>query len=1044
MAGSRPPLLRRWFGNDRCTGRCSEMMHWIIGSSLRLRLLVVPVAAGLMLLGITQLRSAPVDVLPEFNPPLVDIQTEALGLSAEEVEQLVTVPLEQDLLNGVAFLDQIRSQSLPGLSRIELIFQPGTDVLKARQLVQERLVQAPGGIPNVSKAPSMLQPLSSTGRVMMIGLSSKDVSLIDMSVLARWKIRPRLMGVPGVANVAIWGQRERQLQVQVDPQKLRGQGISLDQVIQSTANALWVSPLSFTEASTPGTGGFIDTSNQRLGIQHISPITTAKDLSRVTVEGTGARTLRLGDVSQVVEAALEDMRPGLSGIAIDTSLFRPADFIDTATHNLALALLIGLVIMIVLLGGFLLDWRVALISLAIVPLSLVMAAYVLYLRGVTFNTMLLAGLAIALGVVVDDAIVDVDNIRRRLQQHPRAIAAGEDQPGEESKLATILRASLEVRGPLLYATLIIALATAPIFFVKGLTGSFVRPLTISYLLAILVSMLVALVVTPGLALLLFGNAPLRRRESPLASRLERGHTAALARLVLRPRLGFAAIGVIALAGIAVLPAVGGRGLLPPLQDRDLLIRWQGTPGTSQPEMDRITVRVTRELRSIPGVSDVGAHVGRAITSDQVVNVNSGELWVGIDPKADYGRTVTAIRQAVAGYPGLTHDLITYPEQQLRQVQTGSDAPLVVRVFGQDMQVLRGKAEEVRRAIAGVDGVTAPHTDVQATEPTVEIEVNLGAAERHRIKPGDVRRAAATLLSGVTVGNLFEEQKVFDVVVWGAPPTRHSLTSIENLLVDTPVGGQVRLGDVASVRVEPNPTVINHDDVSRYVDVTAGIRGRSLGAVTHDVEQRLRGIQFPLEHHAEVLGAAAELQADKQWVLSVAVAAAIGILLLLQAAFGSWRLAALVFLSLPLALVGGVLAALAFGGQITSLGSFAGLFAVLAVAARNSVALVKRYQRLQQEEGEEFGAGLVMRGAQERLAPAALTALTTTALLLPLLFVGSVPGLEVVRPLAVVMLGGLVTTTVVSLLIVPFLYLRFAPRTQPDPSEAQAALSTTSG
>src|SRR6266536_1285050 len=992
MAGSRPPLLRRWFGNDRCTGRCSEMMHWIIGSSLRLRLLVVPVAAGLMLLGITQLRSAPVGVLPEFNPPLVDIQTEALGLSAEEVEQLVPVPLEQDLLNGVAFLDQIRSQSLTGLSRIELIFQPGTDVLKARQLVQERLVQAPGGIPNVSKAPSMLQPLSSTGRVMMIGLSSKDVSLIDMSVLARWKIRPRLMGVPGVANVAIWGQRERQLQVQVDPQKLRGQGISLDQVIQSTANALWVSPLSFTEASTPGTGGFIDTSNQRLGIQHISPITTAKDLSRVTVEGTGARTLRLGDVSQVVE----DHQP-LIGDAIGDS--GPS------------------------------------LMLAIVPLSLVMAAYVLYLRGVTFNTMLLAGLAIALGVVVDDAIVDVDNIRRRLQQHPRAIAAGEDQPGEESKLATILRASLEVRGPLLYATLIIALATAPIFFVKGLTGSFVRPLTISYLLAILVSMLVALVVTPGLALLLFGNAPLRRRESPLASWLERGHTAALARLVLRPRLGFAAIGVIALAGIAVLPAVGGRGLLPPLQDRDLLIRWQGTPGTSQLEMDRITVRVTRGLRSIPGVSDVGAHVGRAITSDQVVNVNSGELWVGIDPKADYGRTVTAIRQAVAGYPGLTHDLITYPEQQLRQVQTGSDAPLVVRVFGQDMQVLRGKAEEVRRAIAGVDGVTAPHTDVQATEPTVEIEVNLGAAERHRIKPGDVRRAAATLLSGVTVGNLFEEQKVFDVVVWGAPPTRHSLTSIENLLVDTPVGGQVRLGDVASVRVEPNPTVINHDDVSRYVDVTAGIRGRSLGAVTHDVEQRLRGIQFPLEHHAEVLGAAAELQADKQWVLSVAVAAAIGILLLLQAAFGSWRLAALVFLSLPLALVGGVLAALAFGGQITSLGSYAALFTLLGIAARNSILLVKRYQRLQQEDGEEFGAGLVLRGAQERLAPIALT-------LLPFVFLGDVAGLEVVRPLAVVVLGGLVTTTVVSLLIVPFLYLRFAPRTQPDPSEAQAALSTT--
>src|SRR6266545_3335830 len=562
MAGSRPPLLRRWFGNDRCTGRCSEMMHWIIGSSLRLRLLVVPVAAGLMLLGITQLRSAPVDVLPEFNPPLVDIQTEALGLSAEEVEQLVTVPLEQDLLNGVAFLDQIRSQSLPGLSRIELIFQPGTDVLKARQLVQERLVQAPGGIPNVSKAPSMLQPLSSTGRVMMIGLSSKDVSLIDMSVLARWKIRPRLMGVPGVANVAIWGQRERQLQVQVDPQKLRGQGISLDQVIQSTANALWVSPLSFTEASTPGTGGFIDTSNQRLGIQHISPITTAKDLAQVTVEDTGARPLRLSDVSSVVEdhqpligdaigsdgpslmlviqkfpgantrevtrgveEALDDLRPGLSGITIDTGLFRPANFIDTATHNLALALLIGLVLMIVALGALLFDWRVALISLVTIPLALVTAALVLYLRGATFNTMLLAGLAIAFGVVVDDAIVDVDNIRRRLREQRQARARqdpdADQEAGNGSPFATVLRASLEVRGPLLYATLVIGLATVPLFFVQGLTGSFVRPLAASYLLAVLVSMLVALIVTPGLALLLLRKEPLApSRESPLARWLE--------------------------------------------------------------------------------------------------------------------------------------------------------------------------------------------------------------------------------------------------------------------------------------------------------------------------------------------------------------------------------------------------------------------------------------------------------------------------------------------------------------------------------------------
>jgi CzcA family heavy metal efflux pump len=1064
------------------------MLRSIVGSSLKLRFLIVPVAAGMVLLGITQLRHMPVDVLPEFTPPLVDIQTEALGLSAQEVEQLVTVPLEQDLLNGVAFLDQIRSQSLPGLSRIELIFQPGTDVLAARQLVQERLIQAPGGIPNVSKAPIMLQPLSSTSRVMMIGLSSDDLSLIDMSVLARWKIRPRLMGVPGVANVAIWGQRERQLQVQVDPERLRRLGVSLDQVIQSTGNALWVSPLSFVEASTPGTAGFIDTPNQRLGIQHILPITTAKDLSQVRIEDTGAKVLRLGDVGQVVEdhqpligdavvndgpslmlvveklpgtntaevtrgieAALDEMRPGLSGITIDPDLFRPVSFIEAATRNLAVALVFALLVMVVLLGAFLFDWRVALISLVAIPLSLLVALLVLYQRGVTFNAMILAGLVIALGVVVDDAIVDVDNIKRRLRQRRQAPAHTEGQgqegsaeTGEESTAATLLNASLEVRGPLLYATLIIGVATVPVFFLQGTIGSFVRPLAASYLLAVLASMVVALVVTPVLALLLStSKAPVaeRRLESPLARWLEHGHTAALSRLVLRPRLAFVAVAVIALAGLAVLPGIGGRSMLPSLRDRNLLVQWEGPPGMSQPEMDRITALATKELRSIPGVRDVGAHIGRAITSDQVVNVNSAELWVSIAPKADYDRTVAAIRQVIGGYPGLTHNLVTYPEEQIRQAQIGANDPLVVRVFGEDLRVLRSKADEVQRAIAGIEGVVSPHVDVQAQEPTVEIEVDLAAARKLGIKPGDVRRAAAVQLSGVTVGNIFEEQKVFDVTVWSTPPTRHSLSNIEDLLIDTPDGGKARLGDVAVVRVVPTPNVIKHDDVSRYIDVTAGVHGRSLGAVTNDVQQRLKSIQFPLEHHAAVLGRYAEQRQNRQRVLSVAVAAAIGILLLLQAAFGSWRLALLVFLSLPLALVGGALSAFLFnGGEVTSLGSFAGLFTVLGIAARNGILLVTHYQRLEQEEGEESGVRLVLRGAQERLAPIALSALTVGLPLLPLVLLGSLPGLEVVRPLAVVILGGLVTSTLVGLLILPFLYLRFAPRSQPDTSGAELSLS----
>ena len=1050
------------------------MMRWIVGSSLKLRFLVVLVAVALLLLGFVQLRGMPVETLPEFNPPMVEIQTEALGLSAAEVEQLVTVPLEQDLLNGVAWLDRIRSESVPGLSRIELIFQPGTDVLKARQLVQERLIQAPGGIPNVSKAPVVLQPLSSTSRVIMIGLSSKNLSLIDMSVLARWKIRPRLMGIPGVANVAIWGQQERQLQVQVNPERLRERGVTLDQVVQTTANALWVSPLSFTEASTPGTGGFIDTSNQRLGIQHILPIMTAKDLAQVAVEDTGGRVLRLADVSRVVEdnqpligaavagggpslmlvvekfpgantlevtrqveAALDEMRPGLAGITIDTGVYRPASFLEAATHQLAVALLVGLILMVALLGGAYLSWRVALISLVTIPLSLLTAALVLYHRGATINSMVLAGLVIALGVVVDDTIVEVDNLRRRLGQSRQL-----GEADNESTVAAIVRASLEVRGPMLYATLMVAVATVPVFFLQGVTGSFVRPLGVSYLLAVLASMAVALAVTPALALLLLARAPLARRQPPLLRWLQRGCAAALTRLIFRPRLAYVAISVIALAGLAVLPQLGGRPMLPAAQDRDLLIHWDAAPGMSRPEMDRITGRAALELRSVPGVRDVGAHLGRAVTSDQVVNVNSGELWVSIDPRADLPRTVAAVSRVLNGYPGLAHSLATYPEERIRRLQSGEDEPVVVRVYGENLQVLQAKAQEVARAIAGVRGVVAPHVNAQSTEPTVEIETNLAAAQRHRIKPGDVRRAAATLLSGITVGNLFEEQKVFDVVVWGEPSVRHSLTSIQDMLIDTPAGGRVRLGDVATVRIQPNPTAIRHDAVSRYVDVVAGIRGRSLGAVTHDVEQRVRDIQFPLEHHAEVLRASAERHEARLQVLSIAVAAAVGILLLLQAAFGSWRLATLVFLTLPLALVGGGLAALAFTrGGMTSLGSIAGFLAVLAIALRNGVLLIRQYQDLEQG-GEEFGAGLVLRGAEQRAAPVALTALTVALGLLPLLWFGGIGGLDVVRPLAAVLLGGLVTSTAVGLVVLPFLYLQFAPRRRTDPSDLQPQLSST--
>jgi CzcA family heavy metal efflux pump len=1045
------------------------MIRSIVGSSLRSRGLVVVLAAALLLFGFTQLRNVPVDALPEFAPPTVEVQTEALGLSAQEVEELITVPLEQDLLNGVAWLESIRSESIPGLSRVELIFEPGTDILRARQVVTERLTQS-AGLPQVAKPPAMMQPLSSTSRVMMVGLSSKEVSPIQVSVLARWTIRPRLLGVPGVANVSIWGQRERQLQVQADPERLRERGVTLNQLVETTGNALWVSPLTFLEASTPGTGGFIDTPNQRLGIRHVLPIVDAEDLAQVTVDGAkplAGKALKVGDVANVVEDhqpligdavfgdgpglllvvekfpgantrevtkgvedALAAMGPGLGGIKIDSTLFRPASFVETALDNLGTAALIGALLLLLVFGVFLFQWRSALISVLSVLLSLTAAVAVLYLRDATINAIVLAGLVMALGAIVDDAVVDVENIARRLRQHRQA---GDDTPATK----VIFDAAVEVRRPTAYATVIMAAAVLPAFFMEGLTGAFFPPLVLSYLLAIAASMLVALFVTPALSLILLPGAPLERREPPLARMLHRGYERALAPIVHTPGralLAGAAGMVVVLVGLAMVPLLS-QDLAPSFKDTDLLIRLNGTPGTSHPEMTRITAQASNELKQLQGVRDVGAHVGRAITSDQIVSVDSSELWVSVDPSADYDKTVASIQEVVSGYPGLNGEVLTYPKQRINDILSGPDDGLVVRVYGQDLEVLRSKAEEVRQVVAGVDGAASPQVERLVEEPTLEIEVDLAKAQQVGIKPGDVRRAAATMLSGIQVGNLFEEQKVFDVVVWGAPNVRSSLTSIRELMVDVPGGGQVKLGDVANVSVAPGLSVIRHDNVSRSVDVTASVSGRSLGAVAGDVEAALRNVQFPLEYHAEVLAEGTDQQAARQRTAIIAGIAAIVIFLLLQVAFGSWRLAAATFLTLPMALVGGLLAVLLTGGDL-SLGALVGFVLVLGIAIRNGVTLVSHYQHLEQDEGEAVGPGLVMRGARERLSPILTTAVAMALALVPVLVLGNVPGLEIVQPMAVVVLGGLVTATLLNLFVAPALYLRFGPSAERRLNAAQ--------
>jgi Cu/Ag efflux pump CusA len=1027
---------------------------------MRFQFLVITIAATLMAFGVTQLRGMSVDVLPEFSPPYVEIQTEALGLSAKEVEQMITVPMEQDLLAGVAWLDVIHSQSVPGLSSVIVFFEPGTDLYQARQMVAERLGQAAVALPHVSKPPTMIQPLSSASRFMIVGLSSKDLSLIEMSVLARWTIAPQLMGVPGVAHIAIWGNRDRQLQVLVDPAQLEAKDVTLDQVIETTGNALWVSPLTFLEASSPGTGGFIDTPNQRLTIWHVLPISSPAELSEVPVEG--ANGLLLGDVAKVVEdhqpligdavvkdspnlllvieklpgvntlevtrgleQALATLKPGLPGLEFDATLFRPASYIEMAIANLSRSLVIAALLAVVILGFFLYGWRTALISLVAILISFIAALAVLYLRGATVNTMVLAGLAIALGVVVDDAVVDIENVVRRLRQNLR-------NGTPQSTADVILAASTEMRSSIFFGTLITLLAIVPVFFMDGTSGALLQPMGVSYAFAVLAAMLTALTVTPALTYVLFSATGRDVSESPLVSRLQTGYERALARNVRNPSLAGAIIGILIVAGLIAAPFLRHDQLLPSFHEPYLTVTLEGASGTSRPEMSRIVSRMSSELRGVSGVSEVGAHVGRAVFGDKVVGINSAQLWVTIDPNANYDATTAAVEEIVNGYTGLNRRVETYTQQILREPQRVEPKDdITLRVYGEDMKALRVEAEKLKQSLAGINGVTESHLILPIEEPTLQIQVDLAAAQKYGIKPGEVRRTAATLLSGILVGNLFEEQKVFDVIVWGNPELRKSVTDIRNLPIhQTPDGDHIRLGDVADVQIVPSLTAIRHDSLSSYLDIGINVQGRNVGAVSRDVEAKAKEYAFPLEYHAEVLSNTATRQASEQRILITTIIAAIGIFLLLQASARSWLMAIANLLVLIASLAGGVLAAFLAGGAL-SLAALFGLLAVFGLAARNSIMLVTHYQRLELENGESFGPDLILHGARERVTPTLVTALTTGLALLPFALFGNIPGHEVISPMAIVILGGLVTSTLISLFAMPALYLRFGASREPD-------------
>jgi Cu/Ag efflux pump CusA len=1028
------------------------MLKAVLTAALRFRMLAAALAGGLIALGILALPKMHADVLPELSQgPVLEVQTESPGLSSQEVEQYVTVPMENNLLDGVMGVWDVRSQSTPGLSTVDLYFQPGTTTLHARQLVEERLTNS-FSLPAVNKPPLLIQPLSTTSRALMIGLSSSTMDPLELSYLARWVVKPRLSGIPGVANVAIFGQQDRQIQVQVDPSKLASHHVTLQQVIDTAGNAQLVSPLTYLEGSAPGTGGFIDGPNQRIDIRPVLPLGAPKDLATVPITDAPGRPT-LGDVANVVEShqplvgnaltsrgpglvllvqklpsasvpgvtrgverALDELRPALAGVSIDTSFFKPAAYVTGALHNLELALAIAAALGALALAALLLDARALLLTSLSVGLSLLAAVIVLDALGNTLNSLVVLGLLAACAVIVDDAVGDTRELVTAVR---RRAATGEPLPIQR----VIVESFMHLRSALGYATLIGLLSIAPVFFSRGLSATYLHPFVLAFALALMCSTLVALTVTPAIGMLLFDRGQ-RGHAVELVPAIATRYERALKRVAATPAWGLACVCAIGVAGIVAVPFLH-QPAPPRFVDRNIVVQWSGPPGAGLGEMDRVTSRVLADLRALPSVADAAATLGRAVGGDQIVDSNSGQIMLQIKQSADYDRALWAIRGVVGTVPGMRASVSTYESD----VQSGVLAPashdLTVRLYGEDYAQLQSLGSQVEGLMAHVNGLGQAQMQLPTTEPNVNVAINDTAAHKAGVLPGDARRQASTLVSGLTVGNFFQQQAVFDVVVWSIPSVRGSLGAMRQLPIDVAGGRRVPLSEIAGLSVAPAAKDIQHEALSRYVDISAPVYVGGIPAAQRAIRGKLGQISFPLGYHAEVVGGTPRNPTSHPKFLTFALAALLGILLLLQAAFASWRLAAAFLLALPLALIGGLIVAVATG-QASSLGADAGLLGTFVFAARAGIVQVTHVRRLHALDGGVLTAELVVRAGRERLCSALTTLVVCAVALVPFIAMGDVAGNEIAHVTAAVLLGGLVTATALSQMLIPALCLAFGP------------------
>ena len=1020
------------------------MLGRIVQFSLRLRGVIIALACVLIGYGMYVAFHAKFDVFPEFAPPQVVVQTEAPGLSPEEVEQLVTRPLE-NALNGAPNLVAIRSQSIQGLSAITVVFSDKTDLLRARQLVTERITETAGQLPQGVK-PSRMGPLiGSTSSVLSIGLTSTNRTPMDLRTFADWTLRPRLLGVPGVAKVDIFGGEVRQLQIQVLPERLIAYGLALDDVLVAARKSTAIRG-----------AGFIENANQRVILLTEGQSLTPQQLGEVVVAARDALSVRLKDVARVVdgaepkfgdalvmgergvilqvfsqygantlevtaavERALDEMKPVCAAehIRVNPRLFRPANFIETALRNIKLSLLLGATLVVVVLFLFLLDFRTAFISFTAIPLSLLAAVIVIDRFGWSLNTITLGGFAIAIGVVVDDAIIDVENILRRVRENSQLA-----QP--RPLLNVVLDASLEVRGAVVYATFIVALVFLPVLTMTGVQGRLFAPLGVAFLLATLASLGAALTVTPALCL-----AMLSRREPPSEPRyvtwLRTRHRRALETLSRRPRVVMGVAVVLCAAAAATLPFFGGQ-FLPEFREGHYIVHMSLVPGTSLEESLRVGREVTDELLKLPGVRTVAQQAGRAELGEDTFGPHYSEMHVDLERLngEEEEQLVDRMRHALAKFPGVSFKIMPFLVERMEETLSGATAEVVINLYGEDLDTLDEKADEVRAALAAVPGAEDVQSELAFGVPELVVRLRPGRLRQLGFEPGDVLDAVETAYQGTDVAQTYRGASVVDVTVILDAAARRDPENVGALMLRNAAGVRVPLGELADIYSATGRSMVAHEGARRRQQVSCNVSGHDVESFVAEARKKiLSTVNFPPGVYPVFTGSAeTQSQARRELLLHATLAGA-GIVLLLSVVFRRWQNLLLILANLPFALVGGVLAVFASGGWL-SIGSLVGFVTLFGLTLRNSIMMISHFEHLVWEEGMTWGLDAAVRGAVERLVPILMTALVTALGLLPLALGTGEAGREIEGPMAIVILGGLITSTLLNLLVLPTLALRF--------------------